>query len=116
MSIGFTIGYITGIAAMLIAAAVFRFTRQYYAALHQGNDTLKVYYLEYWENDPAAPGGGGMRREWFPSVSASGARKRELRESPGIVDLETKGVDVPTDKTGLLAFLNAWLGYDSGRG
>lgn len=54
----------------------------------------------------------GNTQSWHPSKAAAMAARRELAEKPASCEIES--VDIPTDKAGLIGWLNDHFNTDNG--
>jgi hypothetical protein len=66
---------------------------------------MKLYRTQH-HNPDANNSGLQLKYHWQGTQSDASACRRELKEK-GFKEIETKDIDVPTDKAGLLAWLNA---------
>lgn len=57
--------------------------------------------------DDARPPGRNECASWDGTQADAGKTRKQLKVE-GMRDIETKDADVPTDKAGLLRFLNLW--------
>jgi hypothetical protein len=64
---------------------------------------MKLYRTQHLVRNPAT--GDSTPFTWQGTQADAAAKRKELKTA-GCADVETKGVDVPTDKAGLLAWLN----------
>lgn len=70
---------------------------------------MKLYQLIWQDQDI------GTRCAWAGSKAEAKARAREIRDDGAARgDIDIGQIDIPTDKAGLLAWLNAHLATDNG--
>ena len=62
---------------------------------------MKLYKTTYTDDGADST----LRRSWTGSLDAAGKDRKRLKID-GMREIKTDEVNVPTDKTGLLAFLN----------
>lgn len=66
---------------------------------------MNLYKTNYL--DDAQPAGRIERAVWVGTQSDAAKNRKQLK-ADGMRDIETDDTDVPTDKSGLMNFLNMW--------
>jgi len=72
---------------------------------------MKLYKIEY---QALSWGASEQRIKWCGSQKDVADFKREIKQSPELSLVSIDNVDIPTDKTGLLFWLNDNLHTDNG--
>lgn len=69
---------------------------------------MKLYCTTYWDSARTGPQGlevVGHCQQWYGTQAQQAVGKKQLK-TDGMEEIQTHAVDVPTDKPGLLAWLN----------
>jgi hypothetical protein len=64
---------------------------------------MKLYFTKYI--DDAAPNGSMFQQKWY-GTQADQKKDAKALKSDGMRNIEPSAIDVPTDKPGLLSWLN----------
>lgn len=67
---------------------------------------MKLYKTTYIDDQAEKDGLNPIRAVWH-GTQAQAAAARKMMHSDGMREIETEGVEVPTDKAGLIAYLNS---------
>ena len=70
---------------------------------------MRLYLTSYIDDQPET--GPSGQRSFYNGTQSDASKSRVALKKEGMRNIETKDVDVPTDKAGLMAYLNTLFGH-----